>query len=91
MGTGVKYKWPLSEKSVSIHGCYNNGDNTICIQIEKHLELKKREFLGGLVVKESALSLLWLRLPLWLRFDPWPGNFHMLWVWAIINKIEKGH
>ena len=19
-------------------------------------------------------------LPLWLRFNPWPGNFHMLWV-----------
>ena len=27
-----------------------------------------REFLGGLVVKDMALSLLWH------RFDPWPGN-----------------
>ena len=27
------------------------------------------EFLGGLVVKDLALSLLWL------RFDPWPRNF----------------
>ena len=26
-------------------------------------------FLGGLEFKDSVLSLLWL------RFDPWPGNF----------------
>ena len=31
------------------------------------------EFPSGLVVKDTALSLLWL----W--FNPWPGNFHMLW------------
>ena len=30
-----------------------------------------QECLGGLVVKDSALSLLWP------GFDPWPGNFHM--------------
>ena len=29
------------------------------------------EFPGGLVIKDPALS------PLWLGFDPWPGNFHM--------------
>ena len=29
------------------------------------------EFPGGLAVKDSVLSLLWL------RFDPWPGNFHV--------------
>ena len=28
--------------------------------------------------KDLALSLLWLGLVLWLRFRPWPGNFHML-------------
>ena len=33
----------------------------------------KQEFPGGLVVKDLALS------PLWLGFDPWPGNFHMPW------------
>ena len=32
------------------------------------------EFLGGLAVKDLA-SLL---LGLW--FDPWPRNFHMLWL-----------
>ena len=26
--------------------------------------------------KDLALSLLWLRLLLWCRFDPWPGNFY---------------
>ena len=30
-----------------------------------------REFPGGLAVKDSALSLPWL------RFNPWPRNFHM--------------
>ena len=47
---------------------YNNNTD--------HRQVKKmiiEEFLGGLVVKESALSLLWL------GFDPWPRNFHMLW------------
>ena len=28
-------------------------------------------------VKDMVLSLLWLRLLLWHRFDPWPRNFHM--------------
>ena len=28
-------------------------------------------------VKGPALSLQQLRSLLWLRFDPWPGNFHM--------------
>ena len=32
---------------------------------------KLQKFLGGLAVKDSALSLLWL------GFDPWPGNFGM--------------
>ena len=26
-------------------------------------------------VKDPAFSLLWLCLHLWLRFNPWPGNF----------------
>ena len=29
-------------------------------------------------VKELVLPQLWCRSQLWLRFDPWPGNFHML-------------
>ena len=31
-------------------------------------------------LKILALSLLWLRLLLWCRFDPWPRNFCMLQV-----------
>ena len=33
------------------------------------------EFPGGPVVKDPALSLLWL------GFNPWPWNFHMPWAW----------
>ena len=29
-------------------------------------------------VKDPVLSLLWLGLLLWYRFDPWPWNFCML-------------
>ena len=32
---------------------------------------KPEEFPGGLAVKDPALSLPWL------RFHPWPGNFHI--------------
>ena len=39
------------------------------------------EFPGSLVVKDLALSLLWLGSQLWQEFDPWPLNFCMLWVW----------
>ena len=35
------------------------------------------EFPCALAVKEVALSLLWFGSQLWLRFDPWPGNFQM--------------
>ena len=32
-------------------------------------------------VKDLVLSLQQLGLLLWYRFDPWPGNFHMPWLW----------
>ena len=41
------------------------------------------EFLGGLVVKDSVLSLLWL------RFSPWPGSLHMLVAWPKKKKKKK--
>ena len=31
-------------------------------------------------VKDPALPQLQPRSQLWLGFDPWPGNFHVLWV-----------
>ena len=37
-------------------------------------------------VKDS-MSQLWDRLQLWIRFNPWPGNFHMPQVQP--KKIEK--
>ena len=40
------------------------------------------EFPGGLVVKDSKLSQLWL------GFNPWPGNFGMLQAWPK-EKIGK--
>ena len=30
-------------------------------------------------IKDPGVSLLWLWLPLWCRFDPWPENFHIVW------------
>ena len=41
------------------------------------------------LVKDPALSWLWLWLLLWLGFDPWPGNFCMLWVRLKINKHKE--
>ena len=32
-------------------------------------------------VKDLALSLLWR------GFDPWPGNFHIPWLWPKIKKF----
>ena len=37
------------------------------------------EFPSGLAVRDLALLLLWVRSLLWHRFDPWPGNFCMIW------------
>ena len=43
----------------------------------------EEEFPGGLVVKDLVLS------PLWLGFDPCPGNFHMLQAWPKKRLQEK--
>ena len=32
-------------------------------------------------VKDTALPQLWRRWQLWFGFFPWPGNFHMPWMW----------
>ena len=41
------------------------------------------EFPGGLPVEDLALSLLWL------RFGPWPRNFHMPQVGSSLSKKKK--
>ena len=43
---------------------------TVAIHMQEN---EVREFPGGLSVKDSALSLMWL------QFSPWPRNFHMPW------------
>ena len=40
-------------------------------------------------VKNLALSLLWLELLWWCRFDPWPGNFCTPPAQPKINKVNK--
>ena len=40
-------------------------------------------------VKDLVLSLQQLRLLLWLRFDPWPGNLHMPWAWPHKRKKKS--
>ena len=39
-------------------------------------------------VKDPALLQLWHRWQLWLGFDPWLGNIHILWV-QLKNKNKK--
>ena len=40
--------------------------------MDKEIVKKKKQlFPGGLVVKDLVLSLLWLRLLLWVGLDPW--------------------
>ena len=40
-------------------------------------------------VKDPKLPQLLCRLQLWFRFSPWPGNFHMPWVWPKKRNKEK--
>ena len=40
-------------------------------------------------VKDLVLPQVWRRSQLWLRFDPWPGNFHMLLVWLKKPKSKN--
>ena len=39
-------------------------------------------------VKDLALVQLWCRSQLWLRFNLWPGNFHVLKVWLRKRKTK---
>ena len=41
-------------------------------------------------VKDLVLLQLWQDSQLQFRFDPWPGNFHMLQVWTNM-KEEKNN
>lgn len=50
--------------------------NTTTVKHSKVFE----DFPAAQWVMDLALALLWLRSLLWLGFDPWPGNFCILWV-----------
>ena len=55
--------------------CLHLNKISICMCSHFSLCISKTDFLefpDGLVVKDPALSLLWL------GFNPWPGSFHML-------------
>ena len=41
------------------------------------------------VVQDLALPQLWCKSQLQLRFEPWPGNFHILWVQPKKKKKKK--
>ena len=38
---------------------------------------------------DLVLSLLWLRMLLWRRFDPWPRNLCMSLAWLTKNKQKN--
>ena len=42
-------------------------------------------------VKDLVLSLMWLWLLLWHRFNPCPGNLHMPWAWPKKRKEKLAH
>ena len=49
--------------------------------------MKRQKSLVAQWVKDPVLSLLWLGLILWCRFNAWPRNFHMPWVQP--KKLKK--
>ena len=56
-------------------------------KITTQLKIGKEEFPTVTQwVKDSALSQLWRRSQMQLRFETWPGNIHIQWVWL---KKEK--
>ena len=38
---------------------------------------------------KGLVSLLWLWSLMWCRFDPWSGNFYMLWAQPKKKKKKK--
>ena len=42
-------------------------------------------------VKDLAMSLQWLQSLVWHVFDPWPGNFYILWLGQKKKKKKKAN
>ena len=65
--------------------CYEEGQEGFFREKNRQL----LEFPGGPVVKDLALSLLWLRLQLWHGLDPWPRNFYIPQAWPRERERER--
>ena len=61
---------------------FKNIENRFFFFPDYSFYLKKKKWSSLVVqwIKDLVLSLLWLRLLLWHRFNPWPRNFHMPWM-----------
>ena len=66
---------------------YFNGDR----QVNTGLTYKNKHGNSHVVqqVKDPALPQPWHRSQPQRGFDPWPGNFHMPWVWPKIKKRKN--
>ena len=61
------------------------------VQLKKKRKNKSHTTWSSLVaqwVKDPVLSLRWLRSLLW-QVNPWPWNFHMVWVQSKQNKTKQ--
>ena len=73
----------------AVPSCCGGALNPLCHGGNSHLYLRNRPQGNSLVavvvvvvvvlpgIKDLALSLQWLGLLLWCRFNPWPRNFHL--------------
>ena len=64
----------------------HTGLGTVCIPPVRLRGEKKRVSAVVQWVKDPALLQWWHRSQLQFRFDPWPGNFHML---QCVQKRKK--
>ena len=81
MSCSIGHRCGLDPGSCSSNSIPSLGTSICCTYAKKTKKQKEEgkpeEFPGGLVVKDLALSLLWLGSLLWLVFQPWPKNFCM--------------
>ena len=60
---------------------------TTVVQAIASVQVRSLAWHSGL--KDPALPQLWHKSQLQLRFNPWPGNFHLLQVWLLKKKKKK--
>lgn len=66
------FSWEHTNPCACLSFCFAFGQITqlLCALVLPHLKTSRRNFPVAQRVKEPALSLLWLQLLLWHRFDP---------------------